>query len=109
LTIHNNIIYICEQITKSLYKIHTYDATYLDVICSCKFQCDTVYNNIMLYGDKIYNYRLQQMYVYDLLKLELIHTFDIEPFKQNHLDNHVTISNSIIILANNNEIMVYSI
>lgn len=107
MSVHNDIIYICEHKSGNTYNILFHDIKTLERITYHAFELK--HDTMTIYKNMIYTYSQNKVYVYDTKTFNKLYMFDVEPFKdpKPHHITHMSISNGVLMISNNNEVQIY--
>lgn len=108
ISVYENIIYISELRAEQMFNIYRHDADTLNIIDVREFK--EMYNKPIptMYQDKIYSYVPNIITVYDITTLKELYSINTHPFEK-YSQYHISISNGIIMISNETEIMLYEI
>jgi hypothetical protein len=109
MSIHNNIIYIIKPRSVYSFWIYSHDANTLGEINTRILVCNSSSLITKLYGDKIYNYVPNKIIVYSIKTLRKLYTSELQPFKKSNSNNRLSISNGVMMVSNDTEMMFYLI
>lgn len=113
--VHDNVIHISIKKSPTIYVIRRHDINTLDWIDTIELECNTM----TMYQNKIYSYEPKLITVYeisylqtspkDAIILNKLYTINVNSFKNSGLNNNISISNDIIMISSEDQIMFYKI
>jgi hypothetical protein len=108
MTMHNNIIYISEPTSTMTYNILSHNAMTLNKIDNRIFKCE-IGHIATIYRDKIHTYGQNEVYVYNITTLNKLYSFEVNTFSKPIMYYNVTVSNDLLIISSDQELMVFDI
>lgn len=106
MSIFDETIYLCEYDSDKITYVYTHDTTNLkkshEYECNIPFICSTS----TLYKNKLYDYKSNQIRVYDLMTSENIYCIDVNTDYEEYM---LSVSDDIILLHNGVHVIIYEI
>lgn len=106
---NDDFVYVMQSISKTKHDVCTYDTHTLHRLDYHNVFKTSASDIVKIYKDRIFSYRDDRIHIYDILTMDEIESFNVQSFASNNTVHSMIISNDLLMLSNDEQIMFYDV
>jgi hypothetical protein len=106
---NDDYVYVMESVSKTKHNIYIRKTCLLKQLYHRSVFETSTSGIVKIYKDRIFSYRNDQIHIYDILTMDKIDTFNVQSFTSKNTYYSMSISNDLLMLASDKQIMFYDV